>query len=208
MTSLCLSKATNDQLMTILRHDHSIPNNLLKQVLEEAINRRLLKGYAIDNITKFYGDVRPFMQQFNVTMDDLIQIAYMAILKAAETFKEGKAGFTTWLALPIKGALYTFTRDNKAEKRVVELVSINAPVHEELTLGDMLPSRISVEKQVIRKIRVEELLNNVDEQRREVVWLYMQGYTFGEIAKQMNVTRQRVNFLYHQSIERIKEQIA
>ncbi len=203
-----LSKATNKQLMSILRHDHSIPNDLLKQVLEEAINRGLLKGYAIDNINKFFGDVRPFLQQFNITMDDLIQIAYMAILKASDTFKEGKAGFTTWIALPIRGALHTFTRDNKAEKRVAELVSINAPVHEELTLGDMLPSQISVEKQVIRKIRVEELLNKVDEQRREVVWLYMQGFTFGEIAKQMNISRQRVNFLYHQSIERIKEQIA
>ena len=46
--------------------------------------------------------------------------------------------------------------------------------------------------------------NNFKVRDTEIVYMYSQGYNFEEIAKVFNISKQRVNIIYHKIIKNIK----
>jgi RNA polymerase sigma factor (sigma-70 family) len=90
-------------------------------------------------------------------------------------------------------------RDQRNEVKEIE-------TEEGLTILDIMPSYINVERHVINKVTIENLLNQLNGRQRQVVELFIQGYTGDEISERLGSgSTQSVNKTYHRAIERMRK---
>lgn len=58
------------------------------------------------------------------------------------------------------------------------------------------------------KINLEEILHNLNEKERDIINLiYIDGYTYDEVANMYNVSRQAINNTANKSIKKLKEKL-
>lgn len=141
-----------------------------------------------------------------VTVDDLTQTGFLALLDALETWKPEAGTFLTWYGLRLKAAFSEATgQRTQRDKRdpLQNCTSLDMPVAESegdaLTLGDVLPDPAA--EQAIediagrdRRQRLYHALYRVvqtlpETQRRAVVLRYFCGCTVEGTATRMGTTR-------------------
>lgn len=195
-----MDKATNQQIMNILKYDNSIPNDLLKIVVVEALNRKLLEGHVKTLINSFFGYTNKFYV-YNVSYEDVMQEVYITILKVMKSFKGGAVGFIYCFPKAVKRMLIDFVRNKKAQKNTTIKVSIHEPIVEGFTLEEILSSKANVEKYVIRKLDLQERLERLDEQEKKMILMYANGFNISEIGRRMDMQKLQSNRLFHRSIK-------
>ena len=141
-----------------------------------------------------------------VTVDDLTQTGFLALLDALETWKPEAGTFLTWYGLRLKAAFAAATgQRTQRDKRdpLQTCVSLDMPVAESegdaLTLADVLPDQTAEAafKDVDERDRRQRLhhalhraLQTLPEtQRRAVVLRYFCGCTVEGTAARMGTTR-------------------
>ena len=140
-----------------------------------------------------------------VTVDDLTQTGFLALLDALETWKPEAGTFLTWYGLRLKAAFSEATgQRTQRDKRdpLQNCTSLDTPVTEEgdaLTLADVLPDPAA--EQAIEDIaerdcrqRLHHALHRAlqtlpETQRRAVVLRYFCGCTVEGTAARMGTTR-------------------
>jgi RNA polymerase sigma factor (sigma-70 family) len=180
--------ATDDQLWTIIKHDYkNCPPSLLRGAVLELLNRnlfdRLIRGVIQKTVRYKYTEKR-----CGIGLEDLLQIGRLKIYKVIDQFNPNRAksnSLTSFLYLAIKSEFQKVLITARTEKRDnSKEVSYQNKMEDDDDYEIFLRDKVTnVEKYVINKVTLEQLLSRVNNHRRNVVYYRLQGYTFEEIAE-------------------------
>ena len=165
--------------------------------LWEAVRR-----FSYDRAYRWY---RAMEGRGGMMLEDYIQVAFLALLDALESWDPTVGAFNTWFGLKLKGA---FTEAvgmrTQRDKRdpIHHALSLDAPLTEsgeDLTLADVIEDPRSEEEieavaeldyQQRRKQALATALDGLTEdQRRAVVLRHCHGLTVDQTASRMGTTR-------------------
>lgn len=181
------TKATDEQLLVLIKHERNIPKHLMIGIVEEYCNRRLFDNY-----------IRYVLKGLNMDCDDdLIQQGYLYILNGLKSYKPTNSAFHTFVYHQLRNKFINFIRNNNVEKRKSNKnnLHLEQPLKDdsETTYLDLLQDdRASVENKVINKVFLEESLNLITKQQKEMLLLFGEGYLASEIARKLKVSRPTV----------------
>src|SRR5690606_21154487 len=101
------TKATDDQLLVLIKYEKNISNHLMRGIVEEYCNRRLFDNY-----------IRYVLKRANVQCnDDLIQQGYLYIISSLKQYKPSNSAFSTFIYRMLRNKFINFIRNENAEKR-------------------------------------------------------------------------------------------
>lgn len=146
-----------------------------------------------------------------VDVEDLFQAGFFGLVRASETFEEGRAAWSTWAAYYIRNAMRDALGRHRSQP---ELVSLDAPIEgtDDLTLGDVIAdtSAPAPEAEAVLSDRQWQVRAAVDalardEYRYVISRKYFDGKTYGEIAGEMGVSAARVSQLAAEGRKRLSK---
>lgn len=178
--------ATDEQLLTICKHDKDCPLSLMREVVTEMLNRNMFDALIRDRVHYYYKDMKKTEQWQKMGLDDFMQFGRMEVFKALNRFEPGRGhAFFSFAFLRVSSELCKLMSSQQMQKRDAKKV---LSMHQETDKGDdfsnyFFDEKMNVEKYVINKVLVEQLLERVNERQRKVVLLRMAGYENQEIAE-------------------------
>ena len=155
-----------------------------------------------------------FYKQYNemlsniIDMEDYFQTMCINLYKD-NNFDSDRASIRTYVNLKIKYATFTLARNLKAKKRMINYntISIESPVKssEDLCLYDMLED----DKNYFENIETENCLDKIcelipKEDQKVIFKMHIQGYSFVEIGKKVNLTNKQVNQIFQAVKKRLQ----
>ena len=134
--------------------------------------------------------------------EDLLQEGYAGLFKAVQTFDKEKGNFMNFARLCISKKIANKIDNSNAKKNeaLSTAVSIESLVETQST--DLSPL-----ESLVGKEGYEELLESIEgvlsKKEKEVFDLYLKGYSYTEIAKELNITPKQTD----NAINRFKNKI-
>lgn len=177
--------ATDNQLWTIVNHDLDCPRSLWSGAVLEMVNRNLF-DYLIADAIHHCMNVQVVDELYKMSADDFMQIGRLEIFKNFHRFNPNKGRkLTTFLYLIVKHELIRQMTALGAVKRDARNnISIQRKTAEGTQYEVFLPDKkIDVERYVVNKVTLEQLLKRVNKHQRTVLYYRLQGYTFEEISQ-------------------------
>lgn len=149
----------------------------------------------------------------NEDVEELIGVGMEGLIKGAQTFQEGKSKLSTYLSVCIDNQIKIYLNKNNRIKKHVS-ISLDNEVCEEGYLRDVIPSNISVEREVLNILDNEMLLdiiNNTSLTKQEQ-FVIKNRYGIGSenfltqqnIADMTNVTRSRISKVERVALKKMK----
>lgn len=202
-----LDKATNAQLTAITKHDPDVPPSLLREVVDEMLNRNLFDGIIIRCFHIVFGSIKRMNEVHSMELEDFLQIGRTVVFQRVSTYKPGKGkSFSSFVFMAIKHKFIQHMQFLEAEKRDQRNEFSYNDTEEGLEIINILPSHTNVEKQVINKITVEKMLGKLSKRQRQIVMLSLRGYIFEEIAEMLGSkgNGKSANKTYHDAIKKMR----
>lgn len=158
--------------------------------------------------------------QYNMDFDDFVQIGAMALWKACNKYQdEGEASFAhyaiTWIKSSImteikrRGYLIRYPEQKLKDIKKYEFDSLDREAFEDgqkRMVKEIIPSNLSVEKQVIRKIEFYEKLRKVNDRQQKIILMRLSGASEQEIATSLNITLKAVQASLQRALKKISPQ--
>ena len=142
-----------------------------------------------------------------IDMEDYFQTMCIDLYKDSN-FDNDRASLRTYVNIKIRYATFTLARNLKAKKRLVNYntISIDSPVKSscDLCIADMLED----ESNEFKDIEIENCLDKIcelipKEEQKVIFKMHIQGYSFIEIGKKLNLTNKQVN----QTFQSVKKRL-
>ena len=131
--------------------------------------------------------------------EDLMQEGFLGLIKAAQSYEEGKSSFTTYAALCINRSAITAIRRYAGDK--------NRVLNEGVPISDDTAKVRDPEEIVIEDEEIKELINKINEElsdmEREVFALYLQGLSNAEMQSRLALSPKATN----NALQRIRNKI-
>lgn len=202
-----LELATNKQLEAIAKHDPDCSPSLLREVVEEMLNRNLFDPMINQCARMVFGSFKRMNEVHSMALEDLLQTGRTTVFEAVELFKPGnEKAFSSFVFMVIKQRFIKVIKFLEREKRDQRNEISWSFIEDGLNLLDIMPSQINIEKYVIKKITLENLLNQLTKRQREIVDLFLQEYNFEEIAEILGSKGKgrSLNKTYNDAIKRMR----
>lgn len=155
-----------------------------------------------------------FYSKYNDTLSSIIDIEdyfqTMCInLYKDSNFDDDRASIRTYINLKIKYATFTLVRDLKAKKRLVNYntLSIDSPVKstDELCISDMLEDKNNEYDLIESDNCLDKICELIPKEEQKVIFkMHIQGYSFIEIGKKLNLTNKQVNSIFQTVKKRLQ----
>jgi RNA polymerase sigma factor (sigma-70 family) len=191
-------KATNEQLWVIVKHDKNCPTPLLVGVIHELIRRNELEKFICKVIINVYKSITAAEEFTFLTKEDLIQTGYEGTIEALQEYKQGHGTFMNYLHFVLMNKFKELSRELLADKR--KAIFFTTSYHQEVKEGTsdsfeifLSDNRINVEKEVIRKIMVEEKLNLLTPKQKQIFLAFLEGFTLQEIADKLGYHKSTIH---------------
>ena len=169
------SKATDEQLKTIIEWDNDIPTHFLKELYEEVMNRRIYDDRIKRWIYKYFRYPRKAEEQTGVSVEDLLWICYEAGHESLKDYKPNQPFMVYWYSIFLN-RLIGMIRKHTAQKRTGDVCSLEGM--NEWTV----PGGNHTEPIALNRVYIESIMNQLTDKEKEIVIKRYQGYTFKEIA--------------------------
>ena len=151
------------------------------------------------------------MKGMGYELDDLVQVANMAVFEAVKTYKyDNDTKFYTYLSHCVNNALNLLLRNNLTNKKIVlnKAISYDTKINETTTLFDLIEYKTAINP--YEYLDIEELkikyINFINSLPFEVAIFYehkLNGFTQEEIKTLMNIN----NYTYNKCLSFINQQI-
>ena len=200
------TKATVQQLWTIISDDWYIPKNMLHDLVEEALRRNLfdyLIKHLINKMFNRWGNERRY------NFYDLYSIGYVGITIALKNYQEGKGAFKTFAYMNIKSEFNHHIEKINSSKRkhYNNSVSLDIEKHddnEESFVNSLIDYEQDPERAVIKKIFWDENLNKLSEREKHVLIYFANGYSMNEISRMYGLKgAASIHRQFHRGIKKI-----
>lgn len=203
-----LSKATNDQLWTILSDDRDVPNHLIEELVVEGLRRKLFDPLVKHLITKLFGR---WSNQRQYHISDLYQIGYVGLVRAMKKYEPGKCAFKTFAYINIKTEFDHQIEKLNTEKRKLDrnMVSLDKESNEKgrTFLHSLTDPYANPENFVINKIFWEENFRLLTKREKSILVLFADGYSMNAIAKVQHVSAPFIHRCFHKAVKKINPNI-
>lgn len=179
------SKATREQLWTIISDDWYVPKEIMKELVTEGLNRGVFDNLIKHLINKMFDR---WSEDRRYHFNDLFQVGYIGIIRAAKNYKEGKGAFKSFAYMNIKSEFNHIRDKNQSKKRKVYdgMVSLDVQTHDETDstfLDSLIDDTWNTEKAVINKLFWDENFSRVNQLEKDVLIMFADGYSMQEIAR-------------------------
>ena len=179
----------------------TVSNEELASAIQKGEREHLLTLW--EQVQRFaYSKARKWNRP-GMEIEDFMQVAFLALLDAVASWKEGKGAFLTWYALHLCRTFYEASGQRTKRERedpIQNALSLDEPLNEEdFTLSDLLedPDAEAEIGQVAeadfqrrRRAALRKALDRLNEsQRQAVVLRYCYGLSMDETAERMHTTR-------------------
>lgn len=144
-----------------------------------------------DNINLVYSLISKEYPTY-VYDEDIIQSGMLGLCKAANTWDDSKAKFSSYAWKCIRNEIY---QEFRRRKPFNNLWSLNNPIEDNLTLADVI-----VGDEDVQYVDFEPFFNQLSKGEQEMVRLKIKDFSNEEIAQWLNVSNQNVT----KTIRRIK----
>lgn len=201
--------ATNKQLEFIVKHDSDCSSSLLREVVEEMLNRNLFDSMINRCFQVVFGSIKRINELYKMDLEDFLQIGRTCIFEAINRFKSGRGkAFSSFAFMVVKHKFCKYIAFLEAEKRDQRNEFSWNDTEEGLDLMDIMPSYINIEKYVINKVTVEKMLNKLSERQRQIADLWLQGYIFEEIAEILGSkgNGKSANKIFHDALKKMRKE--
>ncbi len=151
---------------------------------------------------------------FKIELEDLEQIASIGLFKGFENYNDSRgASLKTWLYSSAERAILREFTDMKRIKRQsdYESISLNIPIGEDdAYLEEIIPDNsINIENDVADRLLIDSYKGEVESclfgREREVVYKTLfQDKTYAELAREYNITGQRVKDIQRSGFRNLK----
>lgn len=151
------------------------------------------------------------MKGMGYELDDLMQVANMAVFEAVKTYKyDNYTKFYTYLSHCVNNALNLLLRNNLTNKKIVlnKAISYDTKINETTTLFDLIEDKTAINP--YEYLDIEELkikyINFINSLPFEVAIFYelkLNGFTQEEIKTLMNIN----DYTYNKCLSFINQQI-
>lgn len=200
-----ISKATNEQLQIIVKHDKCCPIHLLKEVSEEMMKREMWSNiifYAAGSVFKNINFV--LKQRLRMDHEELKQIGHIEIYRSVEKFKHGMRSFFSFVVMVLIAKFKKMIRDVNAEKRYSEIGTVNYEKLPEKVQDKLFCSLINIERHVINKIMLSEAFKSLRDVEIRCIELELAGYQQYEISEMLGFKKTYANVLLRRSYKKLR----
>ncbi|RKX53404.1 MAG: RNA polymerase subunit sigma-70 [Thermotoga sp.] len=144
--------------------------------------------------------------------EDLIQSGLFGVIKATLYYKPGKSSFSSFVWTCIEGEIQTFVSfcNRKKHEVLSDSISMDYVVEgndDDVPISDTMSSGEDLSGEVLIDIMIERFLKEAKEiltkREYDIYALFINGYTYKEIARRTNATRKAVD----NSIQRAKKKL-
>ena len=166
---------------------------------------------------RFYNSKTELCLSAGITVDDLIQEAYFALLKAVESYKPLKGyKLLTYMTYHLQTAFNELTGVRSSKKETLNYsTSLNTPLGNsdgELELLETIADDSTDIEDAEKRIYNTELHNDLDEAmsklnptNKEILEsIYYKGYTVNDIAKSYNITEHKARYAKDESLRALR----
>lgn len=198
----------------LMDEDYSIEEALKKVKKQNQIDiteHLRLANYIVTQLYRY-----DFLKE-RYEFEDLLQLGYLGLVRAAKTFNEDKKiKFSTWAYPKIKYEILQYaTRDRnfnlkQGEPHSYKIYSLNYEFDgndgKPEKFEDILMTDNSFEDDEINKIIVQDLLNGLDKKESEIVRLYyFEEMKQWEIAEIYNTSQVQISRTLREAINKFKK---
>jgi RNA polymerase sigma factor (sigma-70 family) len=203
------TKATNDELKTILNHEKYCPTHLLSGAVQEMVRRNMLEDLIFYSAKSVYRNVKYLLQHvLKMDWEELYHIGHIEMLMQAEKFKPGMRTPKTFFIMCLKTNFLKMIRDAESMKRLANCKTKNVDLLDPKLQDKLFGSPLNVEKYVINKIILEQALECLSDKERQAVELYQMGYTQFEVAERLGVVKNYGNVILKRAYQKMRGAIA
>jgi RNA polymerase sigma factor (sigma-70 family) len=177
--------ATNQQLLVIAKHDTTCPRSLLSEVVVEMLNRNLFDRIIPDVIHRVM-KIEVVERIYKISFEDFMQIGRTEIWKAVERFDgtKGKNFFSFAYTVAKHEIIRQIVKIEASKRDTRNDVSYQQETEQGDEYEIFLQDRyVDVERYVVNKVTLEQLLKRVNQHQKAVLYYRLQGYTFHEISQ-------------------------
>lgn len=138
--------------------------------------------------------------------DDLKQMCYLGLVKAARTYKEDRnIAFSTYAYVVIKNEISMELRRTKKKSKDI---SMETPTSEDekLSVGDLIPAETDIEELVIYNDygQLDKYLECLNDKEKEIMLLVAEGNTQQQISQKIGISQSYVSRLKLKAIQKIR----
>lgn len=164
-------------------------------------------AYKYKNIGYIYG----------YDLDDLMSIQHIAFMKAAKNYDKSKGvKFITYLTIAAEREIQTefnIIKDTEKRKANMNTFSINTTVQMENNEKEIQLKELTIEnpyKEIEFRDFIEKIVDmtSTKSDTKTIVEMRINGYSFGEIGKVLNINEKTVTTRYNRAIKRLKKYLS
>lgn len=205
-------KASDQQLDVIIKNEYDCSPSLLRGAVLEMLDRGLFDRMIADITHKITCNVKKAEQIHGIGMEDFLQIGRMEVLFSLEKFDSTKkTNFLSFLYLKVRNIIAKTMQHVEYQKRDNRKVSsLNIELDDGTEIIEFInDNKTNVEKYVLNKVMLEQLIKKVNKHQKIVLSYRLQGYQFAEISKILGRGNDRSMYqAYMNAIKKMKKGIA
>lgn len=141
--------------------------------------------------------------------EDLKQICYLGLIKAARTYKEDKhTSFSSYAYVVMKNEIRMELR--KIKKKIKDIsIETYTTQDEKLTIGDLIPAETDIEELVIYSdySQLDKYLELLDGREKEIMSLVIEGKNQTYISQKIGISQGHVSRIKSNAIQKIKRRL-
>ena len=150
------------------------------------------------------------LYKYHLDVEEWYDLAAIGLCKAANTYNNGKSGFSTYAYK----CMYTTIMMEKRKENAMRTIPQNQIVYYEnqvseeskendtSTFLNYIPSKQDVENETISTLSLENIENELVGNKRKVFVLLKEGYTQSEISKIIGISKQRISKIKQEILEK------
>lgn len=166
------------------------------------------ESLVTENINLTYHIAKKFYHP-QLDHDDLAEIGLFGLIKAANSFKEGKGKFSTFAGLAIQNEILREIRSLGTAKRKGVTYSLEEPIGDGITLGDTIHDNRNFEHEVVNRLSLYQAMKKLDSEELYVIVKYFglfgeEPITQKEIAKQLRTYQTTVRRVLRRSLLKLR----
>jgi RNA polymerase sigma factor (sigma-70 family) len=150
------------------------------------------------------------------SLDDIVQEAKIGAIKAVRNYDPTKnVKLITHLYNYINFYLSHFTRDDTGLIKIPKTTKVESNLLPEIIDAEVFQSNFvnergtfsyDIEKNIENKLFIEECFASLNNKEKEILKLvFLEGYTYNQVADMYNVSRQYANLIANKAINKLKE---
>lgn len=200
--------ATDQQLIIITTYEYDCSPSLLRGAVIEMLNRGLFDRIIAKCVHTFV-NLEMMERLHKISVEDFMQIGRIEVLKGLEEFDPSRGkNFMSFVFMKVKSQLIKeVTALSTIKRDCSNVMSYHQEMDQGNTFEQFLPDhKTNVEKYVVNKVTVEQLIKRLNKHQKKVILYRLQGYTFKEISEIFGRgTDRNMHQSYMRAIEKMRK---